>query len=258
MERGRSVIGSVMEVRFKYVHEDEDRHGNLRVYFKRPGGRKIRLRAKPSTSEFQAEYDAALDATSTDISVMAAVRSSVESTRGTLGWLCHVYVNSVEFKTQLGERTKSVRRRIYENAMKEPIAPGAKETFRDFPLGRLSRKAIKVLRDRKAETPEAANDVLKAFRQLFKWAISEEIDGVTVHDTGLVRGGIVTFSREGVSAKTIRAALSARKVNTSLSNIYSTYLDDTWEALGTYIRASVHYVTTDEEIDRLIDAIPTA
>lgn len=86
----------------------------------------------------------------------------------------------------------------------------------------------------------------------------QEIAGVTVHDTGLVRGGIVTFSREGVPAKTIQSALSARKVNTSLSNIYSTYLDDTWEALGTYIRASVHYITTDEEIDRLIDAIPTA
>jgi selenocysteine lyase/cysteine desulfurase len=85
----------------------------------------------------------------------------------------------------------------------------------------------------------------------------QELDGVTVHDTGLVRGGIVTFSRQGVPAETIHAALSAAKVNTSLSNIYPTYLDDAWEALGTYIRSSVHYITTDEEIDRLIESIPT-
>ncbi len=86
----------------------------------------------------------------------------------------------------------------------------------------------------------------------------QELDGVTVHDTGLVRGGIVTFSRQGVPAEAVQAALSAAKVNTSLSNIYPTYLDDAWEALGTYIRASVHYITTGGEIDRLIEAIPTA
>jgi selenocysteine lyase/cysteine desulfurase len=85
----------------------------------------------------------------------------------------------------------------------------------------------------------------------------QELAGVTVHDTGLVRGGIVTFSRQGVAAESIHAALSARKINTSLSNIYPTYLDGAWEALGTYIRSSVHYITTDEEIDRLIEAIPT-
>lgn len=81
------------------------------------------------------------------------------------------------------------------------------------------------------------------------------IEGVRVHDVGLVRGGIVTFSREGVPSEQIRAALSAETINTSLSNIYSTYLDPAQEALGTYIRASVHYITTDKEIDQLIDVV---
>lgn len=82
-----------------------------------------------------------------------------------------------------------------------------------------------------------------------------EIDGVRIHDTGNVRGGIVTFSREGVASEDILAMLSAAKINTSLSNIYSTWLDPAVEALGTYIRASVHYITTDDEIETLVSAV---
>lgn len=78
------------------------------------------------------------------------------------------------------------------------------------------------------------------------------IDGVRIHDTGLVRGGIVTYSIDSVPSEQLRAALSAHKINTSLSNIYRTYLDADLEAIGTYIRASVHYITSDEEIDQLI------
>ncbi len=81
------------------------------------------------------------------------------------------------------------------------------------------------------------------------------IDGVRIHDAGQIRGGIVTFSREGIASEDLRAALSAENINTSLSNIYSTYLDPAVEDLGTYIRASVHYITTDEEIDRLVDVV---
>ncbi len=85
-----------------------------------------------------------------------------------------------------------------------------------------------------------------------------ELDGIRIHDSGAVQGGIVTFSREGVPTETIHAALSAEKINTSLSNIYTTYLDEELEAIGTYIRASVHYITTDDEIERLVAAIPEA
>ncbi|MCA9834025.1 MAG: aminotransferase class V-fold PLP-dependent enzyme [Thermomicrobiales bacterium] len=80
------------------------------------------------------------------------------------------------------------------------------------------------------------------------------IDGVRIHDTGVVRGGIVTYSLAGVPSEQLRAELSARKINTSLSNIYRTYLHSDLEAIGTYIRASVHYITSDDEIDQLVAA----
>ncbi len=82
-----------------------------------------------------------------------------------------------------------------------------------------------------------------------------EIDGVQVHDTGEVQGGIVTFSRAGIASEKLKEALSAEKINTSVSNIYRTWLDPEWEGMGTYIRASAHYITTDDEIQKLVDVV---
>lgn len=81
------------------------------------------------------------------------------------------------------------------------------------------------------------------------------IDGVQIHDAGQVRGGIVTFSREGVPSEKLVQALSEQKVNTSLSNIYRTHLDPELEGLGTWVRASAHYITTDDEIQKLVDVV---
>jgi hypothetical protein len=44
----------------------------------------------------------------------------------------------------------------------------------DCPLDRISAKHVKMLRDRKAATPEAANTRLKALRSLFKWALADD------------------------------------------------------------------------------------
>lgn len=43
----------------KWVVEDTDRHGNVRVYFRR-NGKKTRLLSTPGTPEFDAEYQQAL------------------------------------------------------------------------------------------------------------------------------------------------------------------------------------------------------
>ena len=83
------------------------------------------------------------------------------------------------------------------------------------------------------------------------------IDGVSVHDAGETRGGIVTFSHHDVSPERIKDALAGERINVSLSNIYRTYLDPGQDAIGTYIRASVHYLTTDQEIDRLAGVVQT-
>jgi integrase len=159
--------------KFKYVYEDVDRHGNVRTYFWRGKGHpKIRFRARRDTPEFHAAYAAALagDASPTQPKQPNLKRPA----NGTLRWLCVEYMKSSTFQ-QLDARTQRVRRSIYESIFAEPIAPGAVDTFADFPLPRLASKAVRIVRDRKAAHPEAANGRVKALRRVFAWAIEEDL-----------------------------------------------------------------------------------
>jgi integrase len=89
---------------------------------------------------------------------------------GTWRWLCVRYFAECTEFLQLDQRTRRVRRQILENTFHEPIAPGSQKLFRDFPLHKMGREAIEVLRDRKLRFPEAANARLKAMRGVFRWA----------------------------------------------------------------------------------------
>ncbi len=82
-----------------------------------------------------------------------------------------------------------------------------------------------------------------------------EIDGVTVRDTGATRGGIVTFTVDGADAGAVVAELQQRAINTVSSSRYSTRFDMEARGLTKLVRASVHYLTTDAEIDTLGRAI---
>ena len=50
----------MVSLRLKYVVEDVDRHGNVRIYFRRLGFPKIRLHGLPGSEEFQSAYASAL------------------------------------------------------------------------------------------------------------------------------------------------------------------------------------------------------
>jgi integrase len=166
---------------YRYIHEDIDRHENVRIYFWRgKGHRKIRIRALPGTREFQAEYEAAFQA---DTGNDAAPPSSDKPERrpppipNTWRWLCTRYLGSAEFQV-LEESTKRARRGILEATWEEPIAPNAKACFGDVPLSKMTAQAIRVLRDRKSSLSEAANGRVKAARQVFAWGLENETAAV--------------------------------------------------------------------------------
>lgn len=79
------------------------------------------------------------------------------------------------------------------------------------------------------------------------------LDRVTVHDKGEVRGGIVTFTVDGVASADIHAALSRAAVNTSITTPSHTLQDG--RDLPATVRASVHYYNTEAELDRLLDVV---
>jgi integrase len=151
-----------------YCCEDQDRHGNFRIYFRRKGQPKVRLHGTPWTPAFMEQYERAL----TGKAVVAEKPHQRRGKPGTWRWLCQEYFASVEFKT-LEPETQKVRRRILEETFGEPVAPGRPETFADFPLTKMDRRAVKVLRDRKAKTPEAANARVKAVRRVFEYGLEE-------------------------------------------------------------------------------------
>jgi site-specific recombinase XerD len=163
-----------LAIDFPYVHRDVDRHGSERLYFRRRMGEaKIRLREKPGTAEFAAEY--------ADARARAEAREANDETHehgrpkvGTLRWLCVAYFGSAEFE-RLDPSTQRTRRRILEGCLVEQIAPNAHELFADFPIKRITGKALRVLRDRKANLPEAAIGRVKALRRLFVWAIEHDL-----------------------------------------------------------------------------------
>ena len=142
---------------FKYVIEDMDRHGNVRVYLRR-NGHKIRLRETPGTPEFEDEYRKALEGgsqTSED-------KKRPPVGRGSLRWLVEKYYGSAEFRL-LGKGTQYVRRGILDGICEQH---GAK------PYNRLEAHHVRtIIRDEKADFPEAANARVKALRQTFKWAV---------------------------------------------------------------------------------------
>jgi hypothetical protein len=49
-----------MQLRFRYLVEDVDRHGNIRLYIRLPGRPKVRIREPFGTDEFIAAYNAAV------------------------------------------------------------------------------------------------------------------------------------------------------------------------------------------------------
>ena len=83
----------------------------------------------------------------------------------------------------------------------------------------------------------------------------DAIDGVTTRDLGIVRSGIVTFTKEGESAGAIASRMKQHKININVSDAASALIDMGDRNIDEMNRASVHYFNTEEEIDRFVDAL---
>jgi len=83
----------------------------------------------------------------------------------------------------------------------------------------------------------------------------QEISGVTVHDKGERLCAITTFTVDGVAPNEVKASLRAEGVNVSTTAATSAQLDLPNRGLDGLVRASLHYVTTDEELDRFASLV---
>ena len=143
-------------VQYRWVVEDTDRAGNVRLYFRRRPLPKIRLHATPGTDAFDAEYKAALEGRAASPRKRAAAPQA-----GTMAALCRLYMASPEFK-QLQVSTQRQKRAVLDAFCD---AEGEK------PFDLMEAKNVRARRDAKSDTPEAANRLVKTLRQVFAWAI---------------------------------------------------------------------------------------
>jgi cysteine desulfurase/selenocysteine lyase len=81
------------------------------------------------------------------------------------------------------------------------------------------------------------------------------IPGVDVTDIGSQKCGIVTFNKAGTLPDDIKAALSQKNINVSVSRLGSTRIDMEKRGLDEVVRASVHYYNDEDEIVRLCEAV---
>lgn len=81
------------------------------------------------------------------------------------------------------------------------------------------------------------------------------IKGISVHDLGREKSGIVTFTKDGVPAKQIADSLRQQRINVSVAPVTAARLDFEARNLPAMVRASVHYFNTTAEVTRFVEAI---
>jgi integrase len=165
-----------MKIRLKYLSIERNRHGREVIYV--IGGtaprRRIRIRESFGAPGFMASYEAAVAALERPVEAgkFAEVR------KGSLRWLAGRYFASPAFRN-LDAKSQGVRMSVIESCLQEVAVPGNPRTMADCPLALFGPNQVRMLRDRRATKPGAANNRMKYLSALFGWALENMPDAVT-------------------------------------------------------------------------------
>jgi integrase len=161
-----------MEIKLPHILQDTDRHGNPRLYVRKIGRPMVRLRSKPGTPAFFAEYESALRQIATPKPKLTVARRQV--TEQSLEWVVRRYEKSHDF-AQLEPRSQRVRSSILQSCLDEPLNEASELRFGACPIDRFEAKFVRLMRDRKKETPGAANNRVRALRVVLGWAVENDL-----------------------------------------------------------------------------------
>jgi len=139
----------------KYVSEFSDRHGKARMRFRKKGHADYYFTGAPLSDQFWREYQACIEAK--PIGKIGADRTAP----GSISALIVAYYRSPEF-AGLNPATKATYRGIIERFRQE---------HGDKRLALLERRHIKAIIAARADTPSAANNLLRMIRMLMRFAI---------------------------------------------------------------------------------------
>ena len=183
----------------KHCSWNTDHHGKRRVRF-RKAGFSTYLHGIPWGEEFMREYGLALEGVQEQANSVGGERTIP----GSMNALIVKYYRSPEFRG-LKASTQAARRGILEPFRSQH---GTK------PVARLTRSHVKDIIGAKADTPEAANSLLKVLRVILKYAVE---DGMIANNPAVgvkrYRGrgeGIHTWTEDEIAQFQARHPLNTR------------------------------------------------
>lgn len=163
-------VGAVVaDIELVFLNVQKDRSGRERYPYFRRNGRRWRLPGtwpqQPPSEEFMAEYRRLLGETSSPAAV-AAVADRRDYRRGTFGALVNDYLATGAFRNNLKPRTQAEYRRVCE---------GLQRRYGNRPVKQLEQRHIRRMTDELAETPGAANTILRMMKILLNFAITDSL-----------------------------------------------------------------------------------
>ncbi len=172
-------------IRLRYVDRFRDRHGRARYYFRRGKGPRIPLPGLPGSDAFMAAYQLALAGT------QSLIKPAFRATTGTFNRLALEYFSSPDF-LRLRPHTRHVYRLVIERFLGEHGHRLVREMKRDD---------VKRLIALRADTPGAANDLLKKVRALIRFAIESghRTDDPTLRIKTFPEGEIHTWTEDEIA-----------------------------------------------------------
>lgn len=152
-----------------YVEKNKSRHLTMRYYLRIDGKRICRLPDNIDSEEFAIAYWKARKAAEKALArdVPATPLASLSVKPNSFKWLCMAYMKTNAF-SGLDLTTQAKRRSIIESMWDEPLQkdrPDGK-TMADVPMASIAVMHVEALRDRKKDTPFAADERLKVLRQV--------------------------------------------------------------------------------------------
>jgi integrase len=177
-----------------------DRHGKPRYYFRKPGAKRVGLPGLPWSPEFMAAHSTAMS-NEADTREMVGSRAIVP---GTITALTFAYLNSPSFKV-LSVATRTTYRGIIESFRALAGDKGVKT---------LRREDIARLMMNRASTPAAANNLLRMFRLLMKFAVTDgwrsDDPTIGIKPLKMRAGGFYTWTEADIAAFQERHPIGSR------------------------------------------------
>ncbi len=164
-----------------------------------------------------------------------------------------LYVRT-EFATRLRPPGISDAAAQWLDADRYELRPGAAR-FAEFEVPVAAHLGLGVAIDHaRALGLEAVEERVGALGERLRGALAD-LEGVRVHDGGRRRSGIVTFTAAGVAPERIAERASDAGINISVSTSPWARLDMGGNRPDAVVHASPHYYNTEDELDRLVDAV---